>query len=342
MYRLILVDDEPWALMGLEEIIPWQEYGFEICGRCSSAERALAEICELKPDAVITDIRMPRLTGIEMISRVREQKLDVEFLIVSAFTDFEVARKAIDYGAVGYVLKPLNVEEVIHSVKRLKDRLDQKAFHPLLTVDPNDDLSVKQAVAKLREYVRSLRTCFFEISEGEIAALEGWNSIPFSVVGEPHPACFWFSSAADATPPNGVGRSNPRPDELELSAMVREAIASFRGGFIYSSHHTIATVQSYLGTHYSENLSIARLASQVYLSETYLCDLFKKNTGETILNFLHKLRLNNACRLLKESNLSIKEISLAVGFSDYNYFGRIFRRQIGETPERYRNRFAAS
>jgi two-component system response regulator YesN len=74
MYRLILVDDEPWALSGLEEIINWAEEGFEICGRCTNAMEALKVMERCDADVVFTDIRMPRMNGLELISAIKQQK----------------------------------------------------------------------------------------------------------------------------------------------------------------------------------------------------------------------------------------------------------------------------
>ena len=65
-FSLLLVDDEPWALSGMEEIIPWEEYGFEIVGKCSTASEALRLLGEKKPQAVFTDIRLPDYSGLEL------------------------------------------------------------------------------------------------------------------------------------------------------------------------------------------------------------------------------------------------------------------------------------
>ncbi len=340
MYRIILVDDEPWALIGLEEIIPWEKYGFQICGRCSSGEQALREIAEKKPDAVCTDIRMPKLSGIEMLSQVRErQGQDVEFIIVSAYSDFEVARKAIDYGAVGYVLKPLGADEVAKTVLRLKERLDQKHAGRILRLDPENQESFDTAIAQLAESHLPGQTCFVRFSETESACPVGWNAVPLEIAGFSGAA--WFCSTQEKHAPEAaIGWSLPHSGAAELERMIREASASFYGKYFYAAHPTVAALQAYLGENYRLSLSLGQLASQFFLSENYLCELFKKHTGDTILNFLKKLRLENACRLLRTSSLSIKEVAAEVGFSDYSYFGRIFRKNIGQTPDQYRSAFS--
>lgn len=336
MYKLILVDDEPWAIEGLEQIISWESYGFEVCGRCSSARQALRKILEKKPDAVCTDIRMPDLSGMDLISQVRMQKgLDVEFVIISAYSNFEAARKAIQFGAVGYILKPLSAEEVSETAKRLKQRLDQKHASKALSVDPRNPVQMKQTAALLPQPGPNCG-CVVLISEKD-GVPRDWQTTALHIAGERRAA--WFCILPSQEAPNAPpfsGCSLPRSSSAELADMVREALLSFRGGFQFSRHPVVAGIQLYLGEHYKDALSLSQLASQFYLAENYLCDLFKKNTGETIFNFLKKLRLSIACQLLRDTNMSVKEIAGTVGFNDFSYFGRVFRQSISQTPEQYR------
>ncbi len=341
MYEMILVDDEPWVLEGLEQIINWEDYGFHICGRCSSARQALREIQEKRLDAVCTDIRMPNLSGMDLISQVRGQKgLDVEFVIISAFSDFEVARKAIAYGAVGYILKPLAVDEVVETVLRLKGRLDGKRGRTALAVDLGDPAVMREAASCLPGCPGPEHSCFVLMAEAGAGLPRDWQGLSLDIAGQRYPAWFCIAPARGPGLPNPAGCSLPRPDGTDLGEMVREAVASFRGGFRYAGHPVVAKIQFYLGEHYGQALSLSHLASRFYLSENYLCDLFKKNTGDTILNFLKKLRLAIACRLLRETDRSIKEIAGMVGFNDYSYFGRVFRRELRQTPDQYRCVFA--
>ena len=343
MYRVILVDDEPWALTGLEEILDWEKYGFTICARCTSATQALEEIARQKPDVVCTDIRMPRLSGIELISQVRSQpEQDVEFIIISAYSDFEVARKAINYGAAGYILKPLEQSEVSATVLRLKERLDRKRTNGPVALDLGDSKSVLTAAAGLPSSPGGERQCFILVTEKarphSWEPPREWAPIPIELAGVDRSIwCCITEPQALKGLTGRVGWSLPRQSAQELPDMLHEALAAFNGGFTYSPHPITAGVQAYLGENFAQNISLGRLATHFFLSETYLCELFKKHTGCTVLNFLIQIRLSNACLLLEESHMSIKEIAAAVGFNDYSYFGRIFRRKIGRTPDQFRS-----
>lgn len=82
MIRVFLADDEPWVLLGLKSLIDWGSLGFLICGEATDGIKAWERICRLKPDLIISDIRMPGLTGIELIQKIREEKLQAEVVFI--------------------------------------------------------------------------------------------------------------------------------------------------------------------------------------------------------------------------------------------------------------------
>lgn len=100
----------------------------------------------------------------------------------------------------------------------------------------------------------------------------------------------------------------------------------------------IATACAYLNEHHIEyGLSLEEVASLVGLSPSHFCRVFKEQTGENFTEYLTRLRLNAAARLLLNTRASIGQIALAVGYADPNYFSRIFHRLTGVTPKEYRD-----
>ncbi|MDF2924801.1 MAG: two component transcriptional regulator, AraC family [Paenibacillaceae bacterium] len=126
MYKAVLVDDEYWTLMGIQQTFNWENYSFMIDGAYSSAAEALAAIKTGKPDVVFTDICMPGMNGMELIKELRRLELDIEVIIISGFSEFEYAQQAIQHGAFDYCLKPIDEDTTDPLLERLKKKLDYK------------------------------------------------------------------------------------------------------------------------------------------------------------------------------------------------------------------------
>ncbi len=126
MFTVILVDDEPWALLGMRNCYNWENNGYQIVFETTNALQALEAIKSQKPDVVLTDIRMNKMSGIELIESVRQAGLDTEFVIASGYDDFCYAKEAIKHRAFHYVLKPLNEDEIIDVFTRLAGHLNRK------------------------------------------------------------------------------------------------------------------------------------------------------------------------------------------------------------------------
>lgn len=106
-YRVILVDDEPWALKDLEITFPWAKYDFTVSGSYLRSDEALQAILLMRPDVIVADLLMPVHNGIDLLRKARECNVNSVFVLVSGVSDFEAARNAIHYGIVEYCLKPL-------------------------------------------------------------------------------------------------------------------------------------------------------------------------------------------------------------------------------------------
>jgi two-component system response regulator YesN len=339
MYRLILVDDEPWALSGLEEIIDWAAEGFEICGRCTGAKEALEIMKRHEADVIFTDIRMPRMNGLELISAIKQQKPEAVCVIISAYKDFEAARKAIQYQAAGYILKPLERGEVLEMARRVKGRLNAKSTGShCLNIE--DLRTLEYTIQRLDQNSRASLCCIV-ISRNPVKsrAREIWE---IKILG--YPLYVYFCSSNERNPPslyknNGTAAcSRWHKNRKDLSAMFQEAEAAGNGQFSYVNHPLAADIQFYIGVNFGKSISLRSIAKDFLLSESYLCELFKKHSGETTIKFLNKVRLHNARRLLEYSDLSIKDVYQRTGFSDYSYFDRSFKRIFGINPEALRSR----
>ena len=126
MYRAVIVDDEPFMLEGMRIMIDWRRCGFTLCGEAATAQDALRLIDTLQPHLLITDVRMPGMLGTDLASIVSRYHPNVLILFFSGYRDFSYAQSAIRSHAFGYLLKPIDPEEVEATLGRAKAELDAR------------------------------------------------------------------------------------------------------------------------------------------------------------------------------------------------------------------------
>lgn len=126
LYKILIVDDEEEIRLGVIKKFDWESYGFKVVGDAANGIEAWEKANILQPDIVMTDIRMPFMDGLELGGKIQEVMPVTKIIIFSGCDDFEYAQKAIRINVFEYVLKPINSEDLIEILKRLKYRLDEE------------------------------------------------------------------------------------------------------------------------------------------------------------------------------------------------------------------------
>jgi two-component system response regulator YesN len=117
MIRIVIVEDEALVKKGLRLTTDWQGFGCEVVGEASNGFEGIEVITRLKPDIVITDIRMPGLDGLQMIEALTG-RADAEYIIISGYSEFEYARQAVRFGVKDYLIKPINDDELADAIQK--------------------------------------------------------------------------------------------------------------------------------------------------------------------------------------------------------------------------------
>ncbi len=131
MYGVYIVDDEGLMIKSIMQTISWGENGFEVIGSSTSPAVAQQEIKEKRPHLVFCDLKMPTMDGVALIKACRDDGLDTEFIMLSAFGEFEAGRKFFLMGGFDYLLKPLQAREAEIVLERLSRKLAEKYnLHP--------------------------------------------------------------------------------------------------------------------------------------------------------------------------------------------------------------------
>lgn len=141
MYQVLLVDDEPLILTGIQSMINWEDYDCVITDKASNGKQALEKMEKSMPDIVITDIKMPVMTGIEFMQECRDRGYDTVFILLTNLEEFSLAKSALALGAADYLVKMEMTQEMMgNSLKRatemcnqkriLTDKIPHREFHP--------------------------------------------------------------------------------------------------------------------------------------------------------------------------------------------------------------------
>lgn len=253
LYKVLVVEDELIVRKGLTMTTPWSNYDCCLIAEAKNGIEGKALALKHKPDIIITDIRMPGCSGIEMLESILPD-VNAAVVFVTAFHDFSYAKKAIDLGVVDYLLKPFDDEAMDRALRKAIDEVNKK---------------------KLLKHARTQQ------SEANII-------------------------------------------ENKLSLSVK------------SKHKNITRAIQYIYDNYNKDISIQSTCEYLNVSESYLSHLFKEETGFTFLEYTTLYRLSMACKLLKEPNVRINEVAQAVGYRDQHYFSYIFKKNLGVSPNYFK------
>lgn len=127
MYRVLIADDESIIREGIKCLFDWESLGYTIAGEAANGDLAYQQILSLHPDIVLLDIRMPGMSGLDVIREARAQGFTGKVIILSGYSDFKYAQEAIRYGVQYYLTKPIDEDELEEILRSIKENLDKDA-----------------------------------------------------------------------------------------------------------------------------------------------------------------------------------------------------------------------
>ncbi|MBO4609679.1 MAG: response regulator [Lachnospiraceae bacterium] len=237
MLNVYIADDEVWIILGLKKLLEKIDVDSFVVGTANNGLMAKEEIEMFKPDVIFTDIRMPGLSGLELLQAIPEVSPDSKVVIITGFAEFSYAKEAVQHHAFDYLLKPIKEEDLQR---------------------------VMTAILKER---------------GEA------------------------------------------PDEEKQTPVNDKMIDS---------------VVSDIREHYMEDISLTSLAAKYNVSMGSLSKMIKDHLQLNFSDYIASLRIQRAKELLSDETLSIQEIAEIVGYNDYFYFTKVFKKIEGISPSKYR------
>lgn len=126
MYKVLIVDDERIIRESISLIIDWNAYGFELIGAAANGIEALRIVYQMRPELIITDLKMPMVSGNQLAEKVKSKYPDTEIVILSGYDDFTLASESMKHGVRHYLLKPCSEKDIIEVLLEVKKRLNEK------------------------------------------------------------------------------------------------------------------------------------------------------------------------------------------------------------------------
>ena len=155
MYSVFAVDDEPIVLEGIRSKIDWEGSGFTFAGEATDGEIALSMIHEIKPDILVTDIKMPFMDGLQLAEAIKRTQPWIKIIILSGHDEFDYAKKAISIGIEEYLLKPFTPEELLASLNKAAQQIDKERKQLSDISRLRDELKSSEALIK-KEFLNNL------------------------------------------------------------------------------------------------------------------------------------------------------------------------------------------
>ena len=138
MYTVVLADDEAVILDGIKRLIDWSKFDCEGVAEATNGQDLFTFIEQKRPQIVISDIKMPKMTGLDVIKECKEREYETKFIFISGFQEFKYAQSAIQYGAVDYLLKPVAPDNLREAIKKAISNITDMAAADLFKVHKDD------------------------------------------------------------------------------------------------------------------------------------------------------------------------------------------------------------
>ena len=342
MYKVLFVDDDPAIGFIVSKFSYWKTSEFQLEKMVMSGQEALDELDGAEYDLVITDIRMPVMDGIELLTEIRKRNLKTSVVLCSTYTDFQYAREGMRLGALDYLSKPLTEDKLREELEFVRQFLfgqkneeshtldvmanigsarQNQLFESILSMDERVDAMLEEIIEELEEQNEAddrKRACILKLLLENI-----WKQML-----DKFP---WLDCVSQLE--IEVSGADCRTDAKQTLAQMKQIVEQFQ---IYRYDSVVNSICSLLTEHMEREGVIEIISEKLELSPDYIRVLFKNKTGINFNKFFTLLKMEYAKKLLKQTNLKIYEISEKCGYGTIDYFTKLFKTHTGLTPVQYR------
>lgn len=375
MKKIFLVEDEYIVREGIKNKIDWEGLGLEFSGEASDGEVALEMITKIKPDIVMTDIKMPFMDGLTLSRHIKESLPETEIILLTGFADFEFAREGMKIGVSQYLTKPVKPEEITEAltsvVKKITEKEEKETKVRNQMLEREERLKVYYATQNMPTAETVL-----DMNEIDIKQLDRARHLEFLKLGDKNEAKAFvdeiFGSIEESAtkslifrqyivmdayftvtdfvesiggernvieqPDSAILSKNDIAPTVEYIYKITKTALELRDNKAFNKYEDIVSkTKAFVAIHYSDaDMSLNTAAESVGFSPNHLSSVFSQQTGQTFIKYLTDYRLEKAKELLKCTAMRTHEIAASVGYEDSHYFSFIFKKNVGITPSQFR------
>ena len=358
-FRLLIVDDNQMQIDTLFTFVDFEKYGISEIQTAPNGVMCLETVSWFNPHIIITDIEMPEMDGLKIIQALREARSRAKVIIITCHKKFDYAKMAMEYGVSGFLLKPIDPEEICSVIQKVTDEISKektldKIFNQnlkqygiymdengLASLDAGEDFDVLEIQSKIAD-----------ILEENIPAEK--QLAGYFVLEEKKYVCSLILNALHTVlAERGISLFAIVEENEELRAfasLVSGAVETWVFQFVdavarvikngekkQSKYNKISRdIKEFIDENYSTIDSVEQIAEELGISSSYAKRIFQKTDQKTVFDYLCERRMEAAKVLLLDPYCKVYEIAERVGYKSKAYFTETFKKHVGCTPSEYR------
>ncbi len=353
MLKVMLVDDMDIVRIGIKRMGVWGEKtGFVVVEEAKNGEDAIRKLEKNRVDLVITDIKMPKVDGMELLNHIVQRNLCSCVVLLSDFNEFSYARQGIILGAFDFLAKPANEEDLekllerayehitnrkreAERVKILEEVFEEKAeaFYQKEEIDTIAEL----IQSRDPEAIDRIRHILERIGAGldyDVIKLEG---VMIKAVPKVMEAILLENSWLEKYINTDLLANLTVHQFTDCNEMLNFIVEDIQKLFAfikkiqlgYPEKGTVWDVSNYILQNIDNGLSLSIVAEKLYMNKTYISEVFKHKTGIPFIEYLTMVKMERAKQLVAIDGVKAYEAAEILGFKDAEYFGKLFKKYTG-------------
>lgn len=352
MFNALIVDDDRAIRYELKKSPAFKKNDFLITGEAGDGKEALEKVLLSDFDIALVDVRMPRASGIQFIQELRNNGNDLCVVIISGSGDYSFTRQAIKLGAFDYLLKPINEKELDELLYNARLFLEQKGQSRRLVEHTNrqlvESLKLPYSVQDEQELFRLLKcnstsaVTFAENLALRLSEFYEEDAFKISIILENslENLCRMLLSEMPWLKNLQFGCSKLSLKQSENIQMIIESFLNnvkdlsdfLKKLHINPTNPVVKLLCEYFITNVEGKTTLEEAARSLNYSSKYLGKVFKEITGESIVDYITKVKMERAKTLVLSGKYKTYEISDIIGYKNTDYFTRLFKEYHGLTP----------